>query len=287
MDPTPASTPPTAAATTSAASTAETREPTVSAESAAPSITTGLDAELAASGQLVSCTDIRGTVMSSFDEAGRPIGVNIELGEEIAARLGLEPQIQDTAFETLIDAVEDGACDISISSQHITRTRLERIEMLPITQGTQHVIVGVGNPAAVGTLTDLCGKVLAVQNGSTHVDLVRGQGDHVDAGLDAECQSIGLPSVDLRTFEADQDAVEALASGEADAYIGSDFVTVDRPSEFELSVALPPIRNGIGVAKDKPLLLAAVEAALESMFEDGAYLAILEKYEVADISVVD
>lgn len=191
------------AANTSAAST-ETAEAIASAESAAPSFTTELDAELASSGQLVSCTDIRDTVMSSLDEAGRPIGVNIELGEEIAARLGLEPQIRDTAFESLIDAVEDGACDISISSQHITRARLERIEMIPITQGTQHVIVQVGNPAGIGTLTDLCGKALAVQDGSTHVDLIRGLGDHEGAGLDAECQSIGLPSVDLRTFEADQ-----------------------------------------------------------------------------------
>ncbi|MGH2427466.1 MAG: transporter substrate-binding domain-containing protein [Candidatus Limnocylindria bacterium] len=274
------------AATTSAAST-QTAEPTASIESAAPSVPTGLDAELASPGHLVSCTDIRGTLMSSFDEDGRPIGVNIELGEAIAARLGLEPQIQDTAFETLIDAVEDGVCDVSISSQHITQTRLERIEMIPITQGTQHVIVRVGNPAGIGTLTDLCGKGLAVQNGSTHVDLILGLGDHVDAGLDAECQSLGLPSVDLRTFEADQDAVEALATGEADAYIGSDFVTLDRPSEFELSVALPPTRNGIGLAKDKPLLLAGVEAALESMFDDGTYLAILREHGVEGISVID
>ncbi|MGH2381259.1 MAG: transporter substrate-binding domain-containing protein [Candidatus Limnocylindria bacterium] len=265
----------------------EAAEASGSSEVAAPSTTGGLDTELASSGHLVSCTDIRGTVMSSFDEDGRPIGVNIELGEEIAARLGLEPQIRDTAFETLIDAVEDGVCDVSISSQHITRSRLERIEMIPITQGTQHVIVRVGDPTGIDTITDLCGKALAVQNGSTHVDLILGLGDHVDAGLDADCQSLGLPSVDLRTFEADQDAVEALASGEADAYIGSDFVTVDRPSEFELSVALPPTRNGIGLAKDKPILFAAVEAALESMIADGAYLAILEKHGVAGISVAD
>lgn len=64
-------------------------------------------------------------------------------------------------------------------------------------------------------------------------------------------------------------------------------MTVDRPSEFELSVAMPPTRNGIGVGKDKPLLSAAVEAALRSMFEDGAYLAILEKYGVEGISIVD
>jgi polar amino acid transport system substrate-binding protein len=225
--------------------------------------------------------------MSSFDAEGRPIGVNVELGEEVASRLGLEPHIQDMPFETLIVAVEDGVCDVSISSQHITQARLERIEMIPVVQGTQHVIVRVGNPAGIGALTDLCGKALAVQSGSTHVDLVLGQGDHLGGGLDAQCESLGLPSVDLRTFEADQDAVEDLASGDADAYIGSDFVTMDRPTEFELSIALPPIRNGIGVAKDRPLLFAAVQTALASMIEDGTYLAILAKYGVEDISIVD
>jgi polar amino acid transport system substrate-binding protein len=248
---------------------------------------TGLHAELASVGHLVSCTDIRGTPMSSFDEDGRPIGVNVELGEAIAGRLGLEPEIRDTVFETLIDALEDGTCDITLSSQHITSARLERIEMVPVSQGTQHVIVRVGDAAGIDALTDLCGKVLAVQSGSTHVDLVRGLGDHAGAGLDAECQALGLPAVDLRLYDADQDAVEALATGDADAYIGSDFVTVDRPAEFELSVTLPPTRNGIGVAKGKPLLLAGIQGALASMIDDGTYLAILEKYGAEDISIAD
>ena len=157
--------------------------------------------------------------------------------------------------------------------------------MLPYAQGTQHVVVRAGNPAGIVGLTDLCGKVLAVQTGSTHVDLVLGQGDHAGAGIDRDCASGGKPKVDLRTFDDDAAAVAALAGGTADAYIGSDFIALDRPKEFELATALPPVRNGIGLPKDHPALWAAVDGALQAMIGDGTYLAILKKWGVAGLSI--
>ncbi len=225
--------------------------------------------------------------MGFVDDSGKPAGVNIELATEIAKRLGLELDLRETPFEALIDAVANGSCDISISSQRITNARLERIDMLPYTEGSQHVIVRAGNPAGIVVLTDLCGRVLAVQTGSIHVDLVLGQGDHSGAGLNRDCAAAGRPNVDLRQFDDDADAIAALAGGTADAYIGSDFITVDRAAEFDLATALPPLQNGIGVSKDRPALRAAVEGAFRAMIADGTYLAILERSGVADLSIAN
>jgi polar amino acid transport system substrate-binding protein len=247
----------------------------------------GLEAELVTPGRLTYCANLRPGRMGFRDANGQPAGVNIELAGEIARRNGLEAEIRETPFEALIDDVAGGRCDISISSQHITRTRLERIDMLPYNQGVQHVVVRAGNPAGIVRVTDLCGRGLAVQTGSTHADLVLGQGDHTGAGIDRDCAAAGRPKVDLRLFDDDADAIAALADGTADAYIGSDFITVDRPTEFELSAALPPIRNGIGVPKDHPALLAAVDGALQSMIRDGTYLAILDRFGVGDTSIAN
>ena len=276
-----ATNPPSTASASDATST-----PTSPSQPASP-VLDGIEAELVSPGRLTYCANLRPGRMGFLDDDGKPAGVNIELAQEIASRLGLAPEIRETPFEELIDAVSTGACDLSISSQHITQTRLEAIDMLPYTQGVQHVVVRRGNPAGIVGLSDLCGKVLAVQTGSTHVDMVLGQGDHSGAGIDRECAAAGQPKVDLREFEDDGEAAEALARGDADAYIGSDFVAVDRPSDFELSVELPPIRNGIGLAKDQPGLGAAVGQALQAMILDGTYRAILDRFGVGDLSIAD
>jgi polar amino acid transport system substrate-binding protein len=156
---------------------------------------------------------------------------------------------------------------------------------VPYTQGVQHVVVRAGNPAGIVRLTDLCGKTLAVQTGSTHVDLVLGQGDHSGAGIDRDCAAASQAKVDLREFEVDAEAIDALAKGTADAYIGSDFIALDRPTEFDLATALPPIRNGIGLPKDHPAVGAAVEGAFQAMIADGTYETILEKFGVANLSI--
>jgi polar amino acid transport system substrate-binding protein len=258
-----------------------------STSSAAGTSASGLEAELVTPGRLTYCTDLRPGRMGFLDENGKPAGVHIDLVGEFAQRLGLEAEMRETQFEALIDAVVEGSCDISISAQHITRTRLERIDMLPYTQGVQHVVVRAGNPAGIIGLTDLCGKVLAVQTGSTHVDLVLGQGDHEGAGIDRACAAAGRPNVDLRQFDDDGEAIDSLAAGRADAYIGSDFVASDRPTEFELTTPLPPIRNGIGVSKDHPAIRAAVDGALQAMIGDGTYLTILQRFGVGDLSVAN
>jgi polar amino acid transport system substrate-binding protein len=247
----------------------------------------GLAAELVAAGRLTFCTNLRPGRMGFRDDSGKPAGVNIEIAGEIAKRLVLTAEIRESPFEELIDLVSGGQCDVSISSQIITQTRLERIDMLPYLQGVQHVVVRKGNPVGIHQLTDLCGRILAVQTGTTHVDLVLGQGDHSGAGIDHDCAAAGRPNVDLRQFADDGEAAESLASGAADAYIGSDFVAADRPTEFELSAALPPIRNGIGVAKNHPALRAAVDGAIGAMIGDGTYQAILDRFGVAGLSIAN
>ncbi len=276
--------------TTQSASAAPTRpspSPEPSPSTSANPAASGLEAELITSGSLTYCANLRPGRMGYVDENGKPAGVNIELAQGIAKRLGLQAEILERPFETLIDDVAGGLCDMSISAQHITRTRLEKIDMVPYLQGVQHVVVRAGNPAGIVVLTDLCAKVLAVQTGTTHVDLVRGQGDHSGAGIDRDCVAAGQPKVDLREFADDDEAIESLAGGTADAYIGSDFIAFDRPAEFELATALPPIRNGIGLPKARPALRAGVEGALQAMIDDGTYKAILERFGVGGLSIVN
>ena len=220
-----------------------------------------------------------------MDADRKPFGMDIDLGLELAVRLGLEADVRDMPFEALVDAVIGRECDVSIAGQFITQGRLLIIDMIPYREGTPHVIVRAGSPADIDELVDLCGRTMAVVSGTIHVDIVLGVGDYVGRGIDDQCRGADKPTVDLREYLSQAEAEDALVRGDVDAYSGNDFVTVDRPDDFALSAALPPIQNGIGLRKEAPSLEAGIRAALGSMISDGSYLSILERYDVVHVAV--
>ncbi len=233
------------------------------------------------------CTTFPRPRFAERDASGKPFGVDVEIGQAIADRVGLEPDIRDLLFDDLLDAVENRRCDVSIAGQFITQGRLDRIAMIPYREGTQHVIVRAGNPLAIHELVDLCGRSLAVVTGSIHVDMVRGIGDFAGIGIDPQCRAASRRPVDLRLFPTQAAAEDALARRNVDAYIGNDFVTVDRPTVFTLSAALPPTRNGIGLRRDAKALDEILRIALGTLIADGSYLAILTTYGVQDARLTE
>ncbi len=195
--------------------------------------------------------------------------------------------MRDVVFDSLLAEVERRQCDISIAGQFITQARLARIAMIPYRQGAPHVVVPAGNPAAILELLDLCGRRLAVVAGTVYVEIVRGLGDYVGNGLDDRCRAAGAEPVDLREYADQGEAEDALARGLVHAYVGNDALAVERPSDFELTAAFPPLRNGIGHAKSAALLGDRIRATLRAMIDDGSYLAILARYGAQGAALTD
>ena len=249
----------------------------------------GLAAEVGADliqpGQLAICSSFPRVRFAEMDADGEPFGVDIDIGLEIAARLGLDAEVRDLPFDTLIDAVVGEGCDVSIAGQFITAGRLVVIDMIPYREGTPHVIVQAGDPLGIDELADLCGRSMAVVSGTIHVEIVLGVGDYAGQGIDDDCRAAGHPTVDLREYPSQEQAEDALTQGDVDAYSGNDFVVVDRPREFALSIALPPTRNGIGLRKGTPSLDGGIRDALGAMIADGTYLAILDRYDVSHAAI--
>jgi polar amino acid transport system substrate-binding protein len=246
--------------------------------------------ELAFAGKLVVCIDIPYPPQEMFDDAGNPIGADPDLAAEIANRLGLELQIENSVFDTIIAAVTSGKCDIIISAQNITTDRLGQVNMIPYFQAGQAFVVAKGNPEGISEPTDLCGQSVAAESGTTEVDYVLGSGDYEGAGLNKQCTDAGLEPVDMQQFQKDSDALLALSSGQVVAYFADSpvagYYTVQQPDQFELSgVVVEVAQEGISVPKDKTGLADAVVAALKSMMDDGTYLEILGTYGLEDGAV--
>jgi ABC-type amino acid transport substrate-binding protein len=238
-----------------------------------------LAAELATPGALTVCIALVGPPAASLDDEGRIVGYNVGFAEGIAEQLGLAVARRQAQFEDLAADLADHQCDASISSQNITESRLALMNLVPYTRSHQPVVVSQGNPFNIQSLDDLCGKIVSATSGSTHADLVNGTGDYVDEGLNEGCAERGAELMELRTFASEPDAVDALLQDEVAAYLGNPQYVFEFPDDLDVSEAvLPPARQGIAVALDRPVLTSAIEAALGQMIGDGSYLAVLREY---------
>jgi polar amino acid transport system substrate-binding protein len=247
--------------------------------------------QLLFAGKLVICSDMPYPPQEYFDANGNPIGSDIEIGQEIARRLGLATVVQNSVFDTIIPALTGGKCDIILSAQNINSDRLTQVDMIPYFQAGQAFMVQKGNPAHIQTTEDLCGKKIAVEAGTTMLDYLAGTGNYSGAGLTKTCTDAGKPAPDNKTFAKDSDAVAALQAGTTDAYFSDLPVVIGyveaQPNAFEQAPVpqIDPALEGISVAKSATAgqhtaIYDAVKAALLSMISDGSYLNILTKYKV-------
>ncbi|CAN5693239.1 hypothetical protein BH24CHL5_BH24CHL5_12740 [soil metagenome] len=285
-----AGTTPTSSAAASAPASAQASPSPGEGPSAEPSATAAATgeplAELVSPGALTACIARVGAPAAELTVEGALDGYNVGFAREIATRLGLTLQVEQPLFEDLIAQLEGHACDVSVSSQNITASRLERITLVPYTKSLQPVLVQIGNPAQVDSLQALCGLAVSATAGTTHVDLVNGNGDYVGEGLNDACQATRREPIDLRTFSTELEAVTALLDGEVAAYLGNPSFVFDYPTRIIYSQAtLPAARQGIGLPRDRPGLLAAVEPAIAAMIDDGTYRDILAQYLPNDESV--
>jgi len=275
-------------AATSAPSEAATSAPSAAASPAASVVATVPDGELVTAGKLTICSDLPYPPLEYFDQAGNPTGSDIDLGAEIARRLGLSEVVNNTVFDTIIPALLGGKCDVIISDQNITADRIKQVDMIPYFNAGQAFLVATGNPGNLMTTADLCGKKVAAETGTTEVDYVAGTGDYKGGkGLSDACTKAGKPAIDLKQFEHDSDAILALSAGQVDVYFADYPVVANyanaRPDAFQVAPIpqLAPALVGMTVANDAAHkdLEKAVQTALVSMINDGTYLNILKQYK--------
>ena len=251
----------------------ESSAPAIAPDEAAVAL---LPADIADSGTLIIGTDAAYPPNEYKNEAGEPIGWGIELAEGIAAKLGLQPEFQIAKFDNIIPSVTGGKVDIGESSFTDNIEREKQVDFV------NYYTAGIQWASAKGKDVDpnnACGLKVAVQAGTTE------DADEVPAKSDA-CVAAGKPQINKLKFDTQADVANAVVLGQADALSADSPVTLYAISQTgdKLQLAgetFDVAPYGMVVAKGSELT-KAVQAALQSMVDDGSYQAILDEWGVAD-----
>lgn len=228
--------------------------------------------------KLTYCSGMDSPPLVSFDAAQKPQGLAVDLGLQIAKRLG-DKQVawRVIPFSGLVPALLASQCDLIVDQLFDKPERREVIDIVNYMYSSQSVVVPKGNPKGIEALDDLSGHKVAVLNGSTIKTL-----------LDAENETLakaGKPPMKLVVYNTDTDAFQALRISQVDAY-GTTVETAGyyaamAPDLFQEGVpAFGRILTGIGIRKDDPQLSAAVQQVITDMRADGSYAQLLGKWHV-------
>ncbi|WP_448321672.1 ABC transporter substrate-binding protein [Streptomyces sp. CO7] len=236
-------------------------------------------------------TDVPYPPFEMFVEEGSTqiTGIDYDLGQALGARLGVTFRFEPQKFDGILPAVQAGKFDLVMSAMTDKKARQKSVDFVDYLNAGPGWLVEKGNPEDITVVTDVCGKPVGVQAGTNHQKLLQDR--------QKLCRAKGLPPIRILAFSKDSEAQLALRSGKvvADyldevtaAYVateaddGKAFSTVTgRRAVGEYSAS--PM--GIGVSKDRPGLKEAVQAALQSLMDDGSYREILTKYQVPNIGI--
>jgi polar amino acid transport system substrate-binding protein len=228
-------------------------------------------------------TDASYAPMSSFGPDGRTIiGMEPDLGAEIGRVLGVRVEFVNTDFTKLLSDVARGELDLGMSAMTDTPERAKTADFVNYFSAGTAILVQRGNPAGITDIQDLCGKIVAIEAGTTQVDLL--------ARTQKNCVS---EPIIVKTYSTNSDALVQLRTGRAVAVLNdlppAVFLVNDPRTRSHYQLAsttqYEPGLYGIVVAKSQRSLRDAVQGALEELMYGGVYTDVLARWDVRDGAV--
>ncbi len=210
-----------------------------------------------------------------YYEGQTVVGIDAEIAQALADKLGYTLQIEDMNFDSIIPSITSGKADIAMAGLTATEERKESIDFSDsYATGVQVVIVKEGSEiqSVDDLLADGANYTVGVQTATT--------GD-LYATTDIEQAGKGT----LERYTKGTDAVAALQTGKIDCVIidsepAKSFVAANEGLVI-LDTEYAVEDYAIGLAKDSPLT-AEINTALQELIADGTVQGIVDKYITAE-----
>jgi polar amino acid transport system substrate-binding protein len=199
------------------------------------------------------------------------IGSDIDLGNAIAAKLGLKAEWSAVKFPGIIAAIEAKRFDTALTGMGDTPAREQKLDFVDYSTDGNAIVVLKGNPLGIKTIADLCGKHVAVLQGSVMQGLVEKQNGKCTDKIDIQVfQDVNQALLQVRTKRADatmyQYGVAAYVIQTSPDAAGLEVLAFE---QYGTGYNAMPFRKSDSGLRD------AVQAALTEMKADGSYEKIL------------
>ncbi len=200
-----------------------------------------------------------------YVEGDKIVGIDAEIAQLIADKLGMELEIVDIAFDSIIPGVQSKKYDMGMAGLTVNDERLEKVNFsTSYATGVQVVIVKEGSD--IKTLDDITGKKIGVQTSTTGDIYATG-----DYGEDA-----------ITRYDNGAVAVQALLADKVDCVIidnepAKSYVAANEGLEI-LETEYAVEDYAICFAKDNTELQTQVDAALKALIADGSVQQVIDKY---------
>lgn len=203
------------------------------------------------------------------DENNEVAGIDADIAAAIADKLGMELEITDMAFDSLIPALQSDTIDIALAGMTVDPERAESVNFTDsYATGVQVIIVPEGSDIA--SPDDLEGKNIGVQTGTTG---------------DLYCTDVYGQEF-VKQFDNGPLAVAALLNGQVDCVVidnepAKNYVAANEGLKI-LDTAYANEDYAAALAKEDTELYEQVNAAIQELKEDGTIASIIEKYIPAE-----
>ena len=223
---------------------------------------------------------------------GENDGLNVDMCGEIGSRLGVSVEWTNLAFPGLVPGLQANRFDGICTSIFINPKRKEIMQMVAYVQWGEGLMVRTDDSLVVdcspmigdmesynACFDQLAGRSVAVAAAGTTNQHLIAESERMEAA--------GMDAIDIRAFDTNAEAIQALVSGQADgAYLNdpqAHFYLSRNPGYVMPFAAAYPNTLAIATLKDNLPLAEAIQAALQAMQADGSYQEIVSKWGVAGV----
>ena len=266
------------AASASAGSTAIPTQDVVSSIAEDPKLNAELPADVRSAGQLILGTTLNpGTsgLPHGGQVNGQNVGLDVDLRNAVAKVLGVNWEVQNGTFATIIPGVQNGKYQVGQDNFGATAAREKIVDFATyLNDGQSFLGSSSVSASSISKITDACGYTIATSPGSTFQTLLTSNA--------SKCSAIGKKPWTVQYFNDSAPIFLGLTNGKVDLYFGPTLslkydATHIAGTKYLGQISSTPV--GFVTAKGSPIA-KALSAAVNELISNGDYAKIFAKWGV-------
>src|SRR4051812_2729524 len=228
------------------------------------------------SGQISFASDATYPPMEFFskDNSSTVIGADADIAKALGQIMGLQANVQNTPFDSILPGLTAGKYDVGLSSFTDTVDRQKTNDFVDYAQAGTSFYASTSSNLSPSSLDDLCDHSVAVEKGTTQQEDAQGQAE--------KCQ------VDVQVYPDQNGANLAISSGRAELGMADSpvaaYIVEQSDGKFKLGSAYGVAPYGIALKQGSPLAQPVLDA-VKALYDDGTMQKIFDYWKLPGAAI--